>query len=297
MAIPKSIRDKLLVEAQHRCTICAEKCFEIHHVVEIADGGTDDEDNLIVLCPNCHQHRYHRSGEFTRDQLRLYKAKLLEKKEIDHRLLLTLEEIKSEVGKKSAFELTQQLHDELSKAAKLIDPKHSPQIHESVVETAKTLANRNVLPVAARKAIEIEFEVKRQNERAKFAMIEIIRIDDDAYRKSNEFGDAYFFELVLNQKPSSEWKKIFNHVHETSFYTMKRETSIAHDRIQMIIADTDNLQDHVNFAKRLVDETNSLVQSRIYPEIDRRTNAAKNQALKEYDTIQKLKSHTENLHL
>ena len=73
MAILKAARDKLLVDARHRCTICAEKCFEIHHIIEQAEGGTDDIENLIVLCPNCHQHRYHRSGEFTRDQLRLYK--------------------------------------------------------------------------------------------------------------------------------------------------------------------------------------------------------------------------------
>jgi 5-methylcytosine-specific restriction endonuclease McrA len=71
MAIPKAVRDVLLVEARHRCTVCSEKCFEIHHIMEVSEGGTDEPDNLIVLCPNCHQHRYHRSGEFTRDQLRL----------------------------------------------------------------------------------------------------------------------------------------------------------------------------------------------------------------------------------
>jgi hypothetical protein len=93
VAIPKRVRDELLVEARHRCTICAEKCFEIHHIIEQNEGGTDEAENLIVLCPNCHQHRYHRSGEFTRDQLCLYKAKLKEQNEIERRLSLHLEEI------------------------------------------------------------------------------------------------------------------------------------------------------------------------------------------------------------
>lgn len=52
MAIPKSVRDILLVEAKHRCTICSEKCFEIHHIIEQADGGTDEEDNRSALQEN-----------------------------------------------------------------------------------------------------------------------------------------------------------------------------------------------------------------------------------------------------
>lgn len=26
----------------------------IHHMIPVADGGTDSPDNLIILCPNCH---------------------------------------------------------------------------------------------------------------------------------------------------------------------------------------------------------------------------------------------------
>jgi hypothetical protein len=94
--IPKKIRDALLVEARHKCTICFERCFEIHHIIKKSEGGTDDDDNLIVLCPNCHQHRYHRCGEFTPDQLRLYKAKLKEANEIEQELREELEYFKAE---------------------------------------------------------------------------------------------------------------------------------------------------------------------------------------------------------
>ena len=33
----------------------------VHHIKEIADGGTHDEDNLMSLCVSCHE-RIHRRG-------------------------------------------------------------------------------------------------------------------------------------------------------------------------------------------------------------------------------------------
>lgn len=30
--------------------------IEIHHVVDDADGGTDDDDNLVAACQPCHTH-------------------------------------------------------------------------------------------------------------------------------------------------------------------------------------------------------------------------------------------------
>ena len=73
-------------------------CFELHHIVERANGGGDEPENLIVLCPNCHQHRIHRSHEITADQLRLYKLRLLEENEIGARLRLHTEELKRELA-------------------------------------------------------------------------------------------------------------------------------------------------------------------------------------------------------
>lgn len=50
-----------------------EKCYndnynilQIHHVLEKARGGTDEENNLLLLCPNCHMTKhlgYSRYGE------------------------------------------------------------------------------------------------------------------------------------------------------------------------------------------------------------------------------------------
>jgi HNH endonuclease len=297
MAITKSVRDTLLVEAKHRCTICSEKCFEIHHIIEQAEGGTDDEDNLIVLCPNCHQHRYHRSGEFTRDQLRLYKAKLKESNEIERRLLMNLEEIRTHIGQLSSQELEKQLKDELSEAVALVTPDRSPNLYRTVVETAKELANRGELLGGARKAIEVQFEVERNQAKTQFSKVEIVRIDEDAYRKSDEFPAAYKFELVLNQIPHRDWVNLFDEMYKRNWYNMKRETRIVRDRIQMIVADSDNLQGHVDFAKSLVQQTNEFVFTQGFAEIDRQINVAKSQALREYDGIQSMKERTKNLKL
>lgn len=98
MSVTKTNRDRLLVEAHHRCTICLETCFEVHHIVEKADGGSDDPENLIVLCPNCHQHRIHRSREITRDQLYLYKQRLSVRTQMLKRLLLNVADVRARVA-------------------------------------------------------------------------------------------------------------------------------------------------------------------------------------------------------
>ena len=76
-AIPKAIRDKLLVDAMHRCCLCPEHhdVTDLHHIVPISEGGPNTEDNLMVICPTCHAkiHRFRRSH--TLDQLRMYKER------------------------------------------------------------------------------------------------------------------------------------------------------------------------------------------------------------------------------
>lgn len=39
------------------CACCGNdtlKILNVHHIIERCNGGSDEEDNLIVLCPNCH---------------------------------------------------------------------------------------------------------------------------------------------------------------------------------------------------------------------------------------------------
>lgn len=38
-----------------RCVICSyNRIINIHHIIHRSKGGTNDVDNLITLCPNCH---------------------------------------------------------------------------------------------------------------------------------------------------------------------------------------------------------------------------------------------------
>jgi hypothetical protein len=63
----------------------------------------------------------------------------------------------------------------------------------------------------------------------------------------------------------------------------------------MIVADSDNLQAHVDFTKQLVQSTNTDVENRVIPELIRRIDAKERGALAEYDAIQSMKSRTKGL--
>lgn len=61
---PKSILDlskrtisKILHRANKGCAICGwnESTCDIHHIIERKNGGKDNIDNLIIVCPNCHR--------------------------------------------------------------------------------------------------------------------------------------------------------------------------------------------------------------------------------------------------
>jgi len=57
MPFPSEIREKLLLWCDRRCCLCKKACdlfIAVHHIVRLEDGGTDDEDNAIPLCFDCH---------------------------------------------------------------------------------------------------------------------------------------------------------------------------------------------------------------------------------------------------
>ncbi|TFB12394.1 HNH endonuclease [Candidatus Marinimicrobia bacterium MT.SAG.3] len=295
MSIPKATRDMLLVEAQHRCTVCNEKCFEIHHIIGKADGGDDSPENLIVMCPNCHQHRYHRSGEFTRDQLRQYKKNLQDRNEIEKRLLQNIEDLWKEIKEKSAAEINKSLITKLEDANQLIDKSRSPKIAQSVSQMAIKMAELSIMPNAARRAIEVKYEVERQQLKSSVDQLSVVGIDDDAYRKNNKFGRAYEFVLILDHSPDSDWVKIFDYNYKNSGYSMKRETHIRGDRAVMIIADSDDLQAHTNWVKKLVGETNTWLTTEGYRNIDCLINESLHKELEQFDAIQSMKKRTQSI--
>lgn len=48
---------KILKRAGVGCSICGwnESTCDIHHIIPREDGGSNDNSNLIIICPNCHR--------------------------------------------------------------------------------------------------------------------------------------------------------------------------------------------------------------------------------------------------
>lgn len=53
--VSKATRNKLEKCWNNRCAICGDNDYlEVHHLIAKSAGGTDDYDNLILLCACCH---------------------------------------------------------------------------------------------------------------------------------------------------------------------------------------------------------------------------------------------------
>jgi hypothetical protein len=77
-AIPISVRQLALHEAGYRC---ANPCcrtiltLDLHHLDYVSEGGKDISENLLALCPNCHE--LHHRGHIPTESLRAWKFTLL----------------------------------------------------------------------------------------------------------------------------------------------------------------------------------------------------------------------------
>lgn len=53
-------RAQILVERGNRCESCGSTDkLAIHHIIPVSEGGSNDDDNLKVLCSNCHDLVHH----------------------------------------------------------------------------------------------------------------------------------------------------------------------------------------------------------------------------------------------
>ena len=58
--VSESIKKRIAASQKWNCKICEnllDECYEIDHVICIKDGGSNDENNLQALCPNCHRKK------------------------------------------------------------------------------------------------------------------------------------------------------------------------------------------------------------------------------------------------
>ena len=76
--LPVDVKMLVLTEAGYRCAVPTCRtilALDLHHMVEVADGGADAPANLLALCPTCHA-LYHR-GEIARESIYVWKQILL----------------------------------------------------------------------------------------------------------------------------------------------------------------------------------------------------------------------------
>ncbi|RLI76939.1 hypothetical protein DRP05_11675 [Archaeoglobales archaeon] len=70
----RKYKDWLLRRANYRCERCGDSKYKlhIHHIIPRKDGGKHTPENLIVLCPSCHQYAewlYNNGFEVSREIL------------------------------------------------------------------------------------------------------------------------------------------------------------------------------------------------------------------------------------
>jgi len=44
-----------MIERRTKCHECEDYATELHHIIAVEDGGTDDIENLMPLCKECHK--------------------------------------------------------------------------------------------------------------------------------------------------------------------------------------------------------------------------------------------------
>jgi hypothetical protein len=57
-SIPDALRKQILQRDSNKCQKCgriSESGQDVHHIIFVVDGGTDDPNNLITLCHACHE--------------------------------------------------------------------------------------------------------------------------------------------------------------------------------------------------------------------------------------------------
>ncbi len=85
MAFKQAEVDCLLAATGRRCCICGRlHGVEMHHIVPSMKGGTNDIDNAIPLCSNCHGevHKEYGQGRVTRiytaNELKLHRQRMID---------------------------------------------------------------------------------------------------------------------------------------------------------------------------------------------------------------------------
>ena len=76
--IPASLRRDVLAEAGYRCAVPTCRtilAIDLHHIVEVNEGGGNELSNLLALCPTC--HALYTRGTISQDAINVWKTILV----------------------------------------------------------------------------------------------------------------------------------------------------------------------------------------------------------------------------
>ncbi len=77
-AVPTNVQLQVLIEAGYRCGVPTCRtilALDLHHMVEVSEGGANTPDNLLALCPTC--HALHHRGTIPREAIFAWKSILV----------------------------------------------------------------------------------------------------------------------------------------------------------------------------------------------------------------------------
>jgi hypothetical protein len=94
----------------------------------------------------------------------------------------------------------------------------------------------------------------------KIATIDIVEIDAKTVEKHYSLPETYAFYIKLSGKPERQWINIFNFEWRKSRHPTKKEISVVGDRLRLTSGVDDNIQNHVAFARSLMNKTNKRVE-------------------------------------
>lgn len=108
--IPPVVRDLILMEATYKCAnpTCRHLLtLELHHMEQVCEGGGDEPENLLALCPNCHS--LHHEGHIPKAAIRTWKSLLVSlnssnRAAADLLLVLRKDEIRYDTAEDKTFE-------------------------------------------------------------------------------------------------------------------------------------------------------------------------------------------------
>lgn len=76
--IPAALRRDILAEAGYRCAVPTCRtilAIDLHHIIEVEQGGGTELSNLLALCPTC--HALYTRGTISRDAINVWKTTLV----------------------------------------------------------------------------------------------------------------------------------------------------------------------------------------------------------------------------